>query len=875
MSSFSRPSSLKSALILCGLLCLSCLTSLGAQKNSRTLSSPDGRLSVEIKLDGNISYDVLRDGQPVMCGNTLALDLGGKVLGRDAKLQRSSSGSHNGTVHPFLAMKFSEVPDKYNYLTLKFKGNYSVEFRVYDDGLAYRFVTDLGGEVDVRNEDIGISFPANTSLVLQQCNSFYTSYEEPYSLTTTAQWGPDGKMAHLPLLARISDGVNVLVSESALHDYPGAFFKGDEGNALSSVFPRVPLTFAPNSDRSVHITEEAPYIARTGGTRSFPWRYFVVTSSDADLLTTTMACRLAEPCAIDDTSWIRPGQASWEWWNGAAPYGNDVNFTTGCNLETYKYFIDFASRYGIEYIVMDEGWAKDTRDPFTPNPDVDLHELIRYGKEKNVGIILWLTWLSVENNPAVFETFEKWGVSGIKIDFMDRSDQWMVNFYERTVRQAAEHHLFIDFHGAYKPSGLEYKYPNLLSYEGVRGMEQMGGCTPENSIYHPFLRNVTGAMEYTPGAMFSTQPEVYISRRPNSASIGTRAYQMALFVVFESGIQMLADNPTLYYRNDECTRFMASVPVLWDETIPLCASVGEIAIVAKRNGGEWYIGGMTAERKEPFVADIPLDFLPEGKTFEMTSFEDGPNAARQAMDYRKKVTLVRKGDKVSVKMVRNGGFAAVLREPTARQYPSPWGGYGKYASANSTLSPKKDGEKRIVLLGDSITENWASYHPSFFSGGPFIGRGISGQTSYQFLLRFRDDVIDLDPDIVVINAATNDVAENNNGPYDEDRTFGNIVSMVELARANGIGVVLTSTLPCGGFPWRKEIRDSGEKIISLNKRIRSYALSEGIPYVDFHSALVAPDGLSMGEGLSSDGCHPTSAGYDIMERLLVDEINKL
>ena len=296
-------------------------------------------------------------------------------------------------------------------------------------------------------------------------------------------------------------------------------------------------------------------------------------------------------------SWIKPGQVSWEWWNGATPYGQDVTFKAGCNLETYKYFIDFASKFGIPYIIMDEGWAKSTRDPYTPNPDVDLHELIRYGKEKNVGIVLWLTWLTVEKNFDLFKTFNEWGIKGVKIDFMDRSDQWMVNYYERVAQEAARHHLFVDFHGSFKPAGLEYKYPNVLSYEGVRGMEQMGGCKPENSIYLPFMRNAVGPMDYTPGAMISMQPNIYRSERPNSASIGTRAYQMALFVIFESGLQMLADNPTLYYRNEDCTRFITQVPVTWDETVVLEAKVGEYVIVAKRKGEKWFIGGMTNDKE--------------------------------------------------------------------------------------------------------------------------------------------------------------------------------------------------------------------------------------------------------------------------------------
>ena len=631
-----------------------------AQK-TQTLSSPDGRLKVNVHISGVLSYDVYAGNKLLMEGNTLSMELEDKLIGLNARLSRVTRKSVSETIHPVVSYKSSEVENRYNQMLLRFKDGYSVEFRAFDDGVAYRFITNYPGEVEVRNEEIGVHFPEACLLTISQTDRFKTAYEEPYSHVESTDWTPSGNMAYYPILARFGDGCNILFSESALHDYPAAFFKGTDNNGFTSVFPKYPVEFhqTPNRDRSVVIDREGDFIARTSGSRSFPWRYFVITREDADLLTTTMTCRLAEKSAIEDISWIKPGQASWEWWNGAVPYGPDVNFKAGCNLETYKYFIDFASHYGIEYIVMDEGWAADTRDPFTPNPDVDLFELLRYGKEKNVGIILWLTWLSVENNPEVFAKFEEWGVAGIKIDFMDRSDQWMVNFYERTIAEAARHHLFVDFHGAFKPAGLEYKYPNLLSYEGVLGMEQMGRCTPSNSIYLPFLRNVTGPMEYTPGAMLSMQPEVYVSRRPNSASIGTRAYQLALFVVFESGIQMLADNPTLYYKNDECTRFIADVPVVWDETRPLSAKIGDHVVVAKRSGDKWYIGGMTAEREEPLTLEIPLDFLGHG-TFEITAFEDGVNSDVQAMDYRKTTSTVTGADKLTVSMVRNGGFAAVI-----------------------------------------------------------------------------------------------------------------------------------------------------------------------------------------------------------------------
>ena len=438
------------------------------------------------------------------------------------------------------------------------------------------------------------------------------------------------------------------------------FLKSDGQNGLISTFPNEPLEFGEDGDRSLKLLKEADYIAKTSGKRSFPWRYFVITKDDKQLIENTMTFRLATKSVIEDPSWIKPGQVSWEWWNDACPYGPDVNFVSGYNLDTYKYYIDFASKYGISYILMDEGWAQSTRDPFTPNPNVDVHELIRYGKEKNVGIVLWLTWLTVENHMDLFKTFAEWGVKGVKIDFMDRSDQWMVNYYERVAEEAARYKLFVDFHGSFKPAGLEYKYPNVLSYEGVRGMEQMGGCTPDNSIYYPFLRNAVGPMDYTPGAMNNFQPNVYRADRPNSGSIGTRAYQLALYVLFESGLQMLADNPTLYYRNADCTEFITQVPTTWDETIALAAEVGEVAVVAKRKGDKWFIGGMTNNKKEVREMDICLDFLNNGKSYKMTSFKDGINAGRQAMDYRRDESSVKKNDVIKIKMVRNGGFAAVI-----------------------------------------------------------------------------------------------------------------------------------------------------------------------------------------------------------------------
>lgn len=614
-----------------------------------------------IILGDKIYYSISENGIELLTKNHLALDLSDGILGKNPKLVSSKKAKGEEIIKPYIPLKFSTVKSVYNSLLLTFKGSYAIEFRAFDDGIAYRFITSKKGNLEVMNEDFTINFPDNYLLHLQQNNGFKSAYEEPYQQLESNTWKQTDKMANLPALIDTKKQYKILISESDLSDYPGMFLKGTGNNGIEGTFPKTPLEFGPDGDRSQKILKSVDYIAKTTGTRSFPWRYFVITKDDKQLMENTMTLKLASKSVIADPSWIKPGQASWEWWNGASPYGPDVNFVSGYNLDTYKYYIDFASKFGIKYIVMDEGWAKNTTDPYTPNPKVDVKELIRYGKTKNVDIILWLTWLTVHKNMGLFKTFHEWGIKGVKIDFMERSDQWMVNYYEDVVKEAAKYQIFVDFHGAFKPSGLEYKYPNLISYEGVPGLEQMGGSTPNNSIYLPFMRNAVGPMDFTPGAMINMQPEVYRAERPNAASVGTRVFQLALYVVFESGIQMLCDNPTLYYRNLDCTEFITSVPTTWDDTKALVANAGEVAVVAKRKGDKWFIGGITNGKEKTRETDINFDFLDKGKTYTMTYFEDGINADRQAMDYRHKTIQVKGGDRFTIKMVRNGGFAASLK----------------------------------------------------------------------------------------------------------------------------------------------------------------------------------------------------------------------
>ena len=621
------------------------------------VKSPNGEIQVSIDIKDKIYYSVSYDDDLIVKDCYLNLQLANETLGNNPKLRNTKKGVINESIKREIPFKNAVVENHCNTLRLNFAGNYAVEFRVFDNGMAYRFITDKKDENIVMGEDFVLNFPADYTAHLSQPDGFKTSYEYPYTHVKTKEYKKTDRMSYLPVLLETDKAYKILISEADLYDYPCMFLKSTGTNGMQSLFPKVPLEFGDDGDRSLKILKEADYIAKTDGKRSFPWRMMVISKEDKELVENEMVYSLSSPCVLEDYSWIKPGQVSWEWWHDARLYG--VDFRSGYNMDSYKYYIDFASKFGIPYIIMDEGWAKSTRDPYTPNPTIDLAELIQYGKERNVKIVLWLTWLTVENNFDLFKTFADWGIAGVKIDFMDRSDQWMVNYYERVAKEAAKHKLFVDFHGAFKPAGLERKYPNILSYEGVLGMEQGGNCKPSNTIYLPFMRNAVGPMDFTPGSMISAQPEDNRSTRANAMGSGTRAYQMALFVVFESGLQMLADNPVYYYRELPCTEFISSVPVTWDETKVLYAEVGEGVVIARRKGEKWFIGGIT--NNEGRTVNIDLSFLPEGQSFTLTAFEDGINADRQAMDYKKRESRVDSKSQITIQMVRNGGWAGVIQ----------------------------------------------------------------------------------------------------------------------------------------------------------------------------------------------------------------------
>lgn len=620
------------------------------------ISSPNGKISVDLVTgDDGLSWTVSRDGKVVYTESGVSVSVGTAVLDGTTKVRKLSQRTAQETIRPVVPLKFSEINYGYTEATLNF-GTYQLLVRVMDNAVAHRFVLNQKGDVEVMDEKFVLRPADGFTAHYQTCGSFNTSYEEAYQSKSIDEWQQDDKTATIPCLLSGADDTQLLIGESDVDDYPRMFLKA-EGGAITTTFPKAPITWEPRGDRGETITKEAEYIAKTCGRRALPWRWVAVTDSKG-IVEQTIPVQLARRNVLEDTSWIHPGKFSWEWWNGATPFGPDVDFKAGCNYETYCYFADFAAKYGIEYVLLDEGWAKSTRDPFNGNDNLRLPELIKYCNAKGVKIVLWLPWLTVEKNfDKLFKTYAEWGIPAVKIDFMDHADQWMVNFYKRVTAEAAKYHIIVDWHGSFTPAGLEQEYPNLISYEGVRGLEQMGGCRPENTVFIPFIRNAVGPADFTPGGMNNMQPDNYRASRPNSGAMGTRAFQLALYVILESGVQMLADNPTRYYQNDDCTRYIASVPTTWDETRCLEARAGEYLVVAKRKGQKWFVGAIT--NGTPRDLTLSLNFLGSGQ-HKMTAYKDGLNADYQAMHYNKVEQNVTASTSVNIHLAKNGGWAAAF-----------------------------------------------------------------------------------------------------------------------------------------------------------------------------------------------------------------------
>ncbi|MFC1564965.1 glycoside hydrolase family 97 protein [candidate division KSB1 bacterium] len=620
------------------------------------LVSPDGRIRISVSVGERICYSVFYNSIEIISSSPVSLTVKGRsTLGVNAEISDVKKRTVNVSITAVVPVKSREIIDHYNELSIKFKGNFGIDFRAYDDGVAYRFNTEFKDRIRVESEEAVFTFTSSHNVWFPTEESFLTHSERQYeyiSLRTI----PRDKMSCMPVLVDYRNGPKIAITESDLRDYPGMYLRGDNSTSLYGLHPGMAVRERMVRDRTVDVAERADYIADTEGIRTFPWRLIVISENDTELLENQMVFKLASPNRLEDTSWIRPGKVAWDWWNANNIYG--VDFRAGINTDTYKYYIDFASKYGIEYIILDEGWS-DPADLFKINPGIDMEELVRYSKEKNVGLILWVTWNSLDRRlHEALDRFEDWGIKGIKVDFMQRDDQWMVNYYWRIAEEAAKRHLIVDFHGSYKPSGLRRAYPNVLTREGVRGLEQSKWSDfpkPEYNLTIPFIRMLAGPMDYTPGAMINAQEHNFKSIFTRPMSIGTRCHQLAMYVVFESPLQMLCDSPSNYLREPECMEFLSQVPSVWDETVALDAKVAEYILIARRSGQEWYVGAMTDENARELILD--LSFLDQG-SYNVEIYRDGINADRHGNDYKKEVRRISNSEILTLKLAPGGGWAA-------------------------------------------------------------------------------------------------------------------------------------------------------------------------------------------------------------------------
>lgn len=627
-----------------------------------TIASPNGQIKLQVKLkEGQVTWELSKNGQSVLSPSTIDMQVDGKHLGHVAKAKKAQTTDISSSIEAIVPIKSKRIDNSYQQLELTFD-NYALQFRAFNDGVAYRFLTSFKKPILINSEEISFDFPADYRVFWsnEKNKQYLSHFESVYTDTTLHHLGTD-RHAALPLLVQHPSGTNLLISETDLIDYPNLFLFGTGKNSLTAGHPKVILESDRKGDRGFIIKKEAEYIAETNGTRSFPWRTVGIASSDKELLTNQINYKLAAPNLIKEHGWIKPGKVAWDWWNANNIY--NVDFKAGINTETYKYYIDFANQFGLEYIMLDEGWTKSTTDLKHATEKIDIQEIIRYAASKNVGVWLWCLWepldLDLDN---ILDQYAAWGAKGIKVDFMARADQYMVNYYERVAKACADRKLMVNFHGAFKPVGLHHTYPNVLSYEGVRGLENNkweSTITPKHNLTLPFIRMAAGPMDYTPGAMKNVTPKNFHPAFTEPMSMGTRAHQAAMYVLYESPVQMLADNPSAYLKDPEYTGYIAGIPSVWDETIALDGKIGEFAAIARRSGSVWYVSAMADWKGKKMSLKLPFA---TGKKFSVDILQDGINSDRYPADY-KIIKQTRDGNTpVEITVMPGGGWVGIFKE---------------------------------------------------------------------------------------------------------------------------------------------------------------------------------------------------------------------
>ena len=656
----------KLCLAILSLLLLSGNASFAAKEKKYVLSSPDGTLKVEISAGNELAYQVMHGNDTILSHSNIALVLeDGTIVGKTPRITGERRRKIKDNIEsPFY--RFKEFVATGNELDLKLKGGFGIIFRAYNEGVAYRFYTTQSSDIIIKEEQAEFNFKEDYTAYLPYTTNdkkpMVMAYQNVYDITPLSKAQP--KLAFLPVTVDCGS-VKLTLLESDLEAYPGMFVQSQQGKyGLKGVFAPYPAKtdFYPWRKQE-YVTETTDFISRSRGSRSYPWRVLAITEKDTDMPVNNLVYALASPNRIGDTSWIKTGKVAWDWWNDWNLKG--VPFKAGINMDTYKYYIDFASRNGLEFIVLDEGWyAPKSGDMLTVIPELDLPELIAYGKSKGVEIVLWTVFNVLDSQlEAACKKYADMGIKGFKVDFLDRDDQTAVEMVYRIAEMTARYKLTLDLHGIYKPTGINRTYPHIINFESVFGMEEVKWTDIKNNmplydVTFPYIRMMAGPVDYTPGAMRNATKADWRAMYYTPASMGTRCHQLAAYIVHDSPFTMLCDAPTNYLNEQECVDFIASLPVEVDSTFIASGELGKYIVTVRKKDVNWYIGGMTNWDER----DVQLDFsfLPEGVSYTAVLFKDGVNANKQAEDYRKETIRIDKDSRLTLHLASGGGFAMKL-----------------------------------------------------------------------------------------------------------------------------------------------------------------------------------------------------------------------
>lgn len=656
----------KLCLAILSLLLLSGNASFAAKEKKYVLSSPDGTLKVEISAGNELAYQVMHGNDTILSHSNIGLVLeDGTIVGKTPRITGERRKKIKDNIEsPFY--RFKEFVATGNELDLKLKGGFGIIFRAYNEGVAYRFYTTQSSDIIIKEEQAEFNFKEDYTAYLPYTTNdkkpMVMAYQNVYDITPLSKAQP--KLAFLPVTVDCGS-VKLTLLESDLEAYPGMFVQSQQGKyGLKGVFAPYPAKtdFYPWRKQE-YVTETTDFISRSRGSRSYPWRVLAITEKDTDMPVNNLVYALASPNRIGDTSWIKTGKVAWDWWNDWNLKG--VPFKAGINMDTYKYYIDFASRNGLEFIVLDEGWYDPkSGDMLTVIPELDLPELIAYGKSKGVEIVLWTVFNVLDSQlEAACKKYADMGIKGFKVDFLDRDDQTAVEMVYRIAEMTARYKLTLDLHGIYKPTGINRTYPHIINFESVFGMEEVKWTDIKNNmplydVTFPYIRMMAGPVDYTPGAMRNATKADWRAMYYTPASMGTRCHQLAAYIVHDSPFTMLCDAPTNYLNEQECVDFIASLPVEVDSTFIASGELGKYIVTVRKKDVNWYIGGMTNWDER----DVQLDFsfLPEGVSYTAVLFKDGVNANKQAEDYRKETIRIDKDSRLTLHLASGGGFAMKL-----------------------------------------------------------------------------------------------------------------------------------------------------------------------------------------------------------------------